>query len=48
MMLSLEQNGHGLDTLIIEKLDRLSRDLVVQESIIRDFKSHGFNLVSAL
>ena len=48
MMLFLEQNGHGVDTVIIEKLDRLSRDLMVQESIIRDFMSHGFNLVSAL
>ncbi|MDR3569489.1 MAG: recombinase family protein [Syntrophobacteraceae bacterium] len=34
--------------MIIEKLDRLSRALMVQESIIRDFMSHGFNLISAL
>lgn len=48
MTLALEQNGHGVDTVIIKKLDRLSRDLMVQESIIRDFRSNGFNLISAL
>jgi len=46
LMVNLEQNGHGITTVIIEKLDRLARDLMVQEAIIRDLKSRGFDLVS--
>ncbi len=48
MMVSLEQNGHGIKTVIIEKLDRLARDLMVQEGIIRDFQQHGIELISAI
>lgn len=48
LMVSLEQNGHGVKTVIIEKLDRLARDLMVQEAIIRDFKRNGFNLISTM
>jgi DNA invertase Pin-like site-specific DNA recombinase len=48
LMVSLEQNRHGVQTVIIEKLDRLARDLMVQEAIIRDFQKSGFNLVSAM
>lgn len=48
MMIDLEDNGHGIKTVIVEKLDRLARDLMVQEAIIRDFKRGGFNLVSSL
>lgn len=47
LLVSLEQNGHGIRTVIIEKLDRLARDLMVQEAIIRDFKLKGFELISA-
>lgn len=47
MMVSLEQNGHGIKTVIIEKVDRLARDLMVQEAIIRDFRKNGFDLISA-
>jgi DNA invertase Pin-like site-specific DNA recombinase len=32
--------------VIIEKLDRLARDLMVQETIIADLRKHGFRLVS--
>jgi DNA invertase Pin-like site-specific DNA recombinase len=46
MMVSMEKNGHGIDTVIIEKADRLARDLMVQEAIIADFKKHGFHLIS--
>jgi len=46
MLVSLEQNGHDIRTVLIERLDRLARDLMVQEAIIRDFKSKGFDLVS--
>lgn len=48
LMVSLEQNGHGVKTVIIERLDRLARDLMVQEAIIKDFQKHGFNLISAI
>jgi DNA invertase Pin-like site-specific DNA recombinase len=46
MMVSLEMNHHDVKTVVIEKLDRLARDLLVQEGIIRDLKSKGFNLIS--
>ena len=46
LMVSLEQNGHGITTVIIERLDRLARDLMIQETIVRDFQSKGFNLIS--
>lgn len=48
LLVSLEQNGHGVKTVLIEKLDRLARDLMVQESIVKDFQSKRFNLVSAM
>ena len=44
----MEKNGHGIKTVIIERLDRLARDLMVQEAIIRDFQKHGFNLISTM
>ena len=46
MMISLEQNGHGVKTVLIEKLDRLARDYMTQEFIIRDFQKQGFNIIS--
>jgi DNA invertase Pin-like site-specific DNA recombinase len=46
MMVSLEQNGHDITTVVIEKVDRLARDLMVQEAIINDFQKHGFELIS--
>ncbi len=48
LMLDLEENGSGVKTVIIEKIDRLARDLMIQESIIRDFQKQNFNLISAL
>jgi DNA invertase Pin-like site-specific DNA recombinase len=48
LLLSLEQNGHGIKTVIIEKLDRLARDLMVQEGIIIKFTSKGYDLISAV
>lgn len=38
----------GVRTILIEKLDRLARDLMVQEHIIADLKSHGITLISAM
>lgn len=48
LMIDLEENGHGIKTVIIEKLDRLARDLMVQEAIVRDLQAHGYELVSAM
>jgi DNA invertase Pin-like site-specific DNA recombinase len=48
LMLSLEQNGHGIETIVIEKLDRLARDLMIQEAIVADFKKRGFNIISTM
>jgi len=46
MLISLERNNHGVKAIIIEKLDRLARDLMVQEAIIRDFRKSGFEVIS--
>jgi DNA invertase Pin-like site-specific DNA recombinase len=48
LIVSLEQNHHGVTTVVIEKLDRLARDLMVQEAIIRDFKKQNFSLISTM
>jgi DNA invertase Pin-like site-specific DNA recombinase len=34
--------------ILIEKLDRLARDVVIQENIIRDVRNHGLTLISAM
>src|SRR5262252_216935 len=39
-------HANGVKVVIIEKLDRLARDLMVQETIIADLRKHGFELVS--
>lgn len=39
-------HANGVRVVIIEKLDRLARDLMVQETIIADLRKHGFELVS--
>ena len=36
----------GVLTVIIEKLDRLARDLIVQETILGDMRKRGFELIS--
>jgi DNA invertase Pin-like site-specific DNA recombinase len=46
MLTSLKMNGHEVKTVVIERLDRLARDLMVQEAIIRDFTKEGFQLIS--
>ena len=48
MMVSLENNGNGVKSVIIERLDRLARDVMVQEPIIRDFGNIGVTVMSAL
>ena len=46
MFVELETNGHGVKTILIEKVDRLARDLMVQEITIGDLQKHGFDLIS--
>lgn len=40
--------GNGTKLVLIEKLDRLARDLMVQETIIGDLRKRGYELVSVL
>ncbi len=42
---ALEENG--IKTVIVEKLDRLARDLMIQETIVADMQRHGYTLISA-
>jgi len=44
LLAALEENG--IKTLICEKLDRIARDLMVQEAIIADLRKKGFTLIS--
>ncbi len=44
MMTALHSNG--VRTVIIERLDRLARDLMVQETAIANLNKHGFTLLS--
>src|SRR5690349_12599294 len=44
MLEALAANGTKL--VLIEKLDRLARDLMVQETIIGDLRKRGFELIS--
>jgi DNA invertase Pin-like site-specific DNA recombinase len=48
LMLSLEENGDGIKTVLIERVDRLARDLMIQEAIINDLKKSGFDLISVI
>lgn len=41
---ALEENG--VKTVVFEKLDRLARDLVVQETIVADMQKSGYVLLS--
>jgi DNA invertase Pin-like site-specific DNA recombinase len=43
MMVALHSNG--VRTIIVEKLDRLARDLMVQEAAIADLRRDGFELI---
>ena len=46
MMTALHSNGTKL--VLVEKLDRLARDLMVQETIIGDLRKNGFDLISVM
>lgn len=38
--------ANGVRTVVVEKLDRLARDLMVQETILAEFRKQEFQLVS--
>jgi len=42
---ALEENG--VKTVVIEKVDRLARDLMIQETIIGDMLKNGYALISS-
>jgi DNA invertase Pin-like site-specific DNA recombinase len=44
LMTALHSNG--VKMVIVEKLERLARDLMVQETIVADLHKYGFELVS--
>ena len=48
ILIELEENGTGVKTILIEKVDRLARDLMIQEAIINDLQAKGFNLISVV
>jgi site-specific DNA recombinase len=39
--------ANGVRTVIIERLDRIARDVIIQESILKDLTKRGFELISA-
>lgn len=39
-------HANGVKVVIVERLDRLARDLMVQETIVADLRKYGFELVS--
>ena len=39
-------HANGVKLVMVEKLDRLARDLMIQETIIGDLRKNGFDLVS--
>ena len=46
MLVALEENG--VKVAICERLDRLARSLMVQETIICDMQKHGYIMISTL
>jgi DNA invertase Pin-like site-specific DNA recombinase len=48
LIVDLEHNGHGIKTVIVEKLDRVARDLMIQETIIQGIRESGVDLISVL
>ena len=38
----------GIRTVIVEKLDRLARDLLIQETILADFRKNNFTVISTV
>lgn len=47
LMLDIESTGSDIQTVIIERIDRLARDLMIQETILNDMKLKGIDIISA-
>src|ERR1700679_2981538 len=43
LLAALEENG--IKTVICERLDRIARDLMIQETIISDMQKRGYTLI---
>jgi DNA invertase Pin-like site-specific DNA recombinase len=41
-------HGNGTKLVLVEKLDRLARDLMIQESIIADMQRNQFEIISVV
>jgi DNA invertase Pin-like site-specific DNA recombinase len=41
-------HSNGVRTVLVEPLDRLARDLMVQEAALSYFQQHGFTIVSVM
>jgi DNA invertase Pin-like site-specific DNA recombinase len=41
-------HANGIRTVLVERLDRLARDLMVQEAALSYFRQHGFTIVSVM
>jgi DNA invertase Pin-like site-specific DNA recombinase len=39
-------HSNGVKVVILERLDRLARDLMIQETIVADLRKYGFELLS--
>jgi len=46
LLAALEENG--VKTVLIEKLDRVARDLLIQETIIGDMQRRGYTVISTM
>jgi DNA invertase Pin-like site-specific DNA recombinase len=46
MMVALMSDG--VRTVVIEKLDRIARDMMIQETIVQNMQAQGFTLVSTM
>ncbi len=48
MIVDMENNGHDVKAVIVEKLFRLARDVMIQESIIQNLRDSGVKPISVL
>jgi DNA invertase Pin-like site-specific DNA recombinase len=46
MLVDLQDKQDKVETVIIERLDRLARDLMVQENILNDMQKNGVSVIS--
>jgi DNA invertase Pin-like site-specific DNA recombinase len=48
LVLSLEKIRPNIRTVLIESLDRISDNIIIQETVLRDLRSKGFSVISTL